>query len=73
MHDQARLSGLRVRIDCGLGDPFADAVRTYRDRLRDVRPAVALSGGFSHGGHDRDYWRRVLPRELAFAGSTLAG
>ena len=67
MHDQGRLDGIRVRIDCGLADPFAEAVRVYRRGFR-REPA----GGFSFGSHDRGYWRRVLPEELAFLGSSLA-
>jgi dienelactone hydrolase len=67
MHDQHRLDGIRVRVDCGRTDPFADAVRIYRDGF-----AHRPSGGFSFGNHDRGYWRRVLPEELRFLGSTLA-
>jgi S-formylglutathione hydrolase FrmB len=72
MRDQRRLDGIRVRIDCGLTDPFADAVRAYRVRFREALPDARLAGGFGFGNHDRGYWRRVLPRELAFLGSTLA-
>jgi S-formylglutathione hydrolase FrmB len=66
-HDQRKLDGIRLRIDCGRSDPFAEAVRTYRAGFAH-RPA----GGFSFGSHDRGYWRRVLPDELAFLGGTLA-
>jgi S-formylglutathione hydrolase FrmB len=67
MGAQSRLDGIRVRVDCGLSDPFADAVRVYRDGF-----AHRPSGGFTFGSHDRGYWRRVLPRQLDFLGSTLA-
>ena len=67
MHDQRRLDGIRLRVDCGLSDPSADAVRGYRAGF-----ARRPSGGFSFGSHDRGYWRRVLPDELSFLGGTLA-
>lgn len=72
MHDQRRLDGIRLRIDCGRADPFADAVRVYRARFRQALPSAHLAGGFGFGNHDRGYWRRTLPEELAFLGSTLA-
>jgi pimeloyl-ACP methyl ester carboxylesterase len=67
MHDQAELAGISVRVDCGRTDPFAQAVRVYRAGF-----AHRPSGGFSFGSHDRGYWRRMLPEELAFLGGSLA-
>jgi pimeloyl-ACP methyl ester carboxylesterase len=67
MDDQPTLDGIRVRVDCGRSDPFADAVRVYRAGF--PHPP---SGGFSFGTHDRGYWRRVLPAELEFLGGSLA-
>lgn len=67
MGDQARLRHIAVRVDCGLSDPFAAAVRAYRSGF--TRPP---GGGFSAGGHDRAYWRRTLPGQLHFLGSRLA-
>ncbi|MFT4287586.1 alpha/beta hydrolase [Nocardioides sp.] len=64
---QHDLAGIPIRIDCGADDPFAAAVRTYRAGF-----ATAPAGRFSPGGHDRDYWRRVLPGELRWLGSRLA-
>jgi S-formylglutathione hydrolase FrmB len=72
MRDQARLRGIAVRVDCGLSDPFAGAVRVYRARFRQALPHARLAGGFSFGSHDRGYWRRMLRAELAFLGGTLA-
>jgi S-formylglutathione hydrolase FrmB len=68
MGDQAKLDEIAVRVDCGRTDPFAEAVRTDRQGF-----ARTPAGGFSFGNHDRGYWRRVLPAELAFLGGTLAG
>ncbi|HEX6447193.1 MAG TPA: alpha/beta fold hydrolase [Streptosporangiales bacterium] len=65
----ARVHALRntpLRVDCGDVDPFAGATRAFRARL-DHRPA----GGFATGGHNVQYWRRELPRALAFLGAAL--
>lgn len=64
MGRQASLDGVAVRVDCGLGDPFADATQVYRDGF-DEAPA----GGLERGDHDLGYWRRVAPAHLAFLGS----
>lgn len=58
---QRSLDGVAVRVDCGTGDGFEPAVRTYVDGFRE-RPA----GGFEPGGHTHDYWRRLAPQQLAF-------
>jgi pimeloyl-ACP methyl ester carboxylesterase len=68
MGRQHELDGIEVRVDCGFADPFANAVRVYRDGFT-RRP----SGGFSFGNHDRAYWRRVLPADLAFLGRAVSG
>jgi pimeloyl-ACP methyl ester carboxylesterase len=57
-----------LRVDCGRQDPFADAVRAFRAAV----PAPP-EGGFSPGGHDDGYWRRVAPAETAFVAAALAG
>lgn len=65
----ARVHELRntpLRVDCGDVDPFAAAVRDFRSRL-DQPPA----GGFATGAHNVYYWRRELPRALAFLGRVL--
>ncbi len=58
---EAALAGIPLRIDCGTGDGFYPAVRDYVAGLN-PRPA----GGFTPGGHDPDYWRRLAPAELSF-------
>jgi enterochelin esterase-like enzyme len=63
MHDQARLRGIPTRIDVGRSDPFHDAVETYVAGFD--QKVVSTSGP---GGHDRAYWQRMLPAQLAFLG-----
>ncbi|OII14604.1 alpha/beta hydrolase family protein [Curtobacterium sp. MCBA15_008] len=58
---QHALDGVAVRVDCGTGDGFEPAVRTYVDGFT-RRP----SGGFEPGGHTHAYWRRMAPQQLAF-------
>jgi S-formylglutathione hydrolase FrmB len=62
----AWLRGVRLRMDCGLQDPFYGATRELAERL-EPRPA----GGFTEGGHDKDYWRRMVPAQLPFLGPIL--
>ncbi|PZF58471.1 alpha/beta hydrolase [Curtobacterium sp. MCBD17_034] len=63
---QRALDGIPVRIDCGTGDGFEPAVRTYVDGFT-RRPA----GGFEAGGHDMAFWRRLAPDHVAFLGQHL--
>jgi enterochelin esterase-like enzyme len=66
---QADLAGIPVRIDCGTGDQFYRAVQEYAEDF----PADAdVTATFEPGGHDPDYWRRVLPAELDFLGARVA-
>lgn len=65
---QELLHGIPVRVDCGLGDPFCPLAQEYAAGF-----AEPPAGGFERGDHDLGYWRRVLPRQLAFAGRALAG
>lgn len=67
MGRQTSLDAIAVRVDCGEGDPFYAATRDYVDGF--TRP---IAGGFEPGGHDRDYWRRIAPRQLAFLGRAFA-
>jgi len=53
--------GLAVRIDCGEQDPFREATEAFIAAL-----PFAAQGGFSPGGHDDGYWRRVAPAEIDF-------
>ena len=62
---QSRLE-VPVRIDCGTGDGFQSAVRTYVDGFP-KRPA----GGFEAGGHDYRFWRRLAPAHVAFLAEQL--
>ncbi|HET6167854.1 MAG TPA: alpha/beta hydrolase-fold protein [Marmoricola sp.] len=55
-----------IRIDCGEQDPFYRATRDFAGRLK-ARPA----GGFTRGGHDASFWRRVAPAQLRFLGDQL--
>lgn len=60
---QAKLDGIPVRIDCGDKDFF------YRDTLTYAagfdRKIVT---NFEPGEHNPEFWRRVLPAQLAFLG-----
>ena len=60
------LSSIPIRIDCGDGDPFAEATRQFIAQLPNP-PA----GGFSPGGHDAGYWSSQLPAELAWIAPLL--
>jgi S-formylglutathione hydrolase FrmB len=63
---QDRLAGIPTRIDCGTGDGFQAAVRTYVEGFREP-PA----GGFEAGGHDMSFWRREAPAHLRFLAENL--
>ncbi|WP_193611762.1 alpha/beta hydrolase-fold protein [Nocardioides lijunqiniae] len=65
---QEDLAGTAVRIDCGTGDPFYRDVEDYVDGFPSDAEVTAT---FEPGAHDRAYWRRVLPDQLAFLGSRL--
>jgi S-formylglutathione hydrolase FrmB len=58
---QRSLDGIAVRVDCGTGDGFEPAVRTYVDGF-----STAPAGGFEPGGHTTAYWRRTAPQQLTF-------
>ena len=60
-----RLAGVRLRLDCGRDDPFADAVRALGRRLPDAE--VVVRRGF----HDTATWRRMAPAQAAFLGRHL--
>jgi S-formylglutathione hydrolase FrmB len=60
------LNSIPLRIDCGDGDPFAEATRQFIAQLPNP-PA----GGFSPGGHDGAYWSSQLPAELAWISPLL--
>ena len=55
-----------VRIDCGRDDPFAGAANELRKELH-------AAGGLQAGAHTAGYWRRMLPDQLRFLGTKVAG
>jgi S-formylglutathione hydrolase FrmB len=61
------LTGIPVRIDCGLADPFYRAAKEFAGGL-DPEPA----GSFGRGDHGYGYWRSVAAGSLDFAGRALA-
>jgi enterochelin esterase-like enzyme len=65
---QDDLDGIPVRIDCGTGDPFYRDVQDYVDDFPDD---ADVTSSFEPGAHDRGYWRRMLPPELAFLGAAV--
>ncbi len=65
---QADLDGIAVRIDCGTGDPF---YRDVEDYVAGFDHDADVTSSFEPGAHDRDFWRRVLPDQLAFVGTRL--
>lgn len=64
---EAALAGIPLRIDCGTGDGFYPAVRDF---VAGLTPRAA--GGFTPGGHDSGYWRRLAPADLAFTAAHFA-
>ena len=62
---QDDLTGIRVRVDVGTGDPFHPAVQDYVESFPDDARVVST---FGPGGHDTAYWRRMLPAQLRFLG-----
>jgi len=53
------------RIDCGHGDPF------FRHD-QDFAESAGIEFHAGAGGHDDDYWKRVLPGQLTWLGQQLA-
>lgn len=64
---QARLRDIGLRVDCGRGDPFQDAVHSF---VSGILPAPA--GGFQAGGHTDGYFRRMAPELVRFTGTALS-
>ena len=65
---QDDLAGIAVRIDCGTGDPFYRDVQAYVASFPDEADVIST---FHPGAHDRAYWRRMLPDELASLGAAV--
>jgi len=61
-----RLRSVKVRVDCGSGDPFAAAVRALARRL----PADAQVN-LSRGCHDSNFWQRHARDQLRFVADAL--
>ena len=61
-------AGMPVRIAIGAADPFADAVRTLRDRLPD--PSVVRMPA---GCHDGRLWSYVAPGQVQAIAAALGG
>ncbi|GAA5152229.1 hypothetical protein GCM10023340_32210 [Nocardioides marinquilinus] len=68
---QAQLDGVLVRLECGTGDPFYRAVEDYADGFPgDLDPAPQVE--LEPGGHDRGYWRRLMPGQLRLLGDVVS-
>lgn len=65
---QDQLRGIDVRVDCGTGDAFYAPSRHYVD---DFPAGSTVEGDFEPGAHGQDYWRRVMPSELAWLGTRV--
>ena len=61
-----RLSGVKLRIDCGEQDPFYG----YVTHLEAALPPGAVVT-YGPGGHDDGYFRRVAPAEARFIGRAI--
>jgi len=59
-------AGLLVRVDCGEQDPFREATASFISAL----PFKSM-GGFSPGGHNDAYWRKVAPANIDFMWRSL--
>ena len=66
LRDAHRLNGIRVRVSCGLSDPFLPGVREL------LRRAPAAEHELAEGGHNVAWWQHAAPAQLAFAGRALA-
>ncbi|CAI7974751.1 Acyl-CoA:diacylglycerol acyltransferase [Frankia sp. Hr75.2] len=58
--------GVSYRIDCGAADPF---LAVSRQAARDL---AASEQNFGPGGHTPEYWRSVVPAQLAFLSGALS-
>jgi pimeloyl-ACP methyl ester carboxylesterase len=63
----ARLAGLKVRVDCGQTDPFADAARVLAVKLPD-----GAEVNLAKGCHDGVFWQGQAPAQLRFLASAPA-
>lgn len=61
------LSGMAVRVDCGVNDPFAPATRALAAALPTAQVTVAK------GCHDGVFWQHQAPAQLRFLSAALGG
>lgn len=61
----AALRRLPVRVDCGASDPFLEGNRRFA-------AATAALAAFPPGCHDRGFWQRVAPAQIAWAAEVLS-
>jgi S-formylglutathione hydrolase FrmB len=59
------LRGMPVRVDCGESDPFIQGNREFAQ-------AAGAAASFAPGCHDRGFWRRVAPAQVAWAAGVLS-
>lgn len=59
------LRELPVRVDCGTADPFLAGNRAFAR-------ATGAAAAFTPGCHDRGFWRRVAPAQVAWAAGVLS-
>ncbi|SHF44603.1 alpha/beta hydrolase [Streptoalloteichus hindustanus] len=60
-----KLGDVPVAVWCGTEDQFIHGTRRF---IRDAKPVIASTGP---GGHNDDYYRRVLPEAVRFLGRHL--
>jgi S-formylglutathione hydrolase FrmB len=60
-----KYASVPLGVWCGDSDPFVDGARQLTEQ------AEAEVAEFEPGGHDADYWRKVLPDALKFVGSRI--
>jgi S-formylglutathione hydrolase FrmB len=63
----AEFAGLPLRVAIGAADPFAPAVRAFRDRLPD-RDVVRIATGC----HDNRFWAYAAPEQVRAISAALA-
>jgi len=64
----AEFAGLPVRVAIGAADPFAPAVRTFRDKLPDPHVVESWTGC-----HDNTFWASAAPAQVKAISAALAG
>lgn len=63
---QDDLTGMSVRVDCGLADPFLAATRGYLNGF-----ATEVPHSYTEGGHNVAYWESRVPVQLDQLGAAL--